>query len=231
MPYIGMYDPTYILVIVGVFITLIASARVKSTFKKYSQIPSRSGLTGADVAEAILKKEGISDVRVKSVAGNLTDHFNPINKIIGLSESVYDNYSVAAIGVAAHECGHAMQYNKGYGPLKLRAALVPVVNFGSKVSWPMILLGILLGYNSTMISMGIFLFSLGVLFQLVTLPVEFNASRNALAVLRTTGMLNNEELNQAKKVLDAAALTYVAGAAATILQLIRLLLLFGRRRD
>lgn len=231
MPYYMFYDSTYLLVIIGVIITLIASARVKSTFKKYSRIGSSSGETGASVAAKILEREGIYDVRIEQVNGELTDHYDPKNKVLRLSESVYGSSSVAALGVAAHECGHAMQHNRGYAPLKVRTAIVPVVNIGSQISWPVIIVGVLLGFNQTLISIGILLFSLGVLFQLVTLPVEFNASNNALAMLSRTGMLRGNEFEGAKKVLRAAALTYVAAAAAMILQLLRLLLLFGRRRD
>lgn len=231
MPYYMFFDPTYILVIIGVIITLIASSRVKSTFRKYSKLGSLSGETGASTAAKILEREGIYDVRIEQVSGNLTDHFDPRSKVLRLSESVYGSTSVAALGVAAHECGHAIQHEKGYTPLKVRTAIVPVVNIGTQISWPVILIGVLFGFNETLISIGILLFSLGVLFQLVTLPVEFNASNNALAMLDRTGILHRSELPSAKKVLRAAALTYVAAAAATILQLLRLLLLFGRRRD
>ncbi len=231
MPYYMFYDSTYLLVIIGVIITLMASARVKTTFNRYSKIRSLSGETGATAAAKILEKEGIFDVRIEQVNGDLTDHYDPKNKVLRLSETVYGSSSVAALGVAAHECGHAIQHKKGYAPLKARTAIVPAVNFGSKASWPIILVGILFGFNETLISIGIILFSFGVLFQLVTLPVEFNASNNALAILSRTGMLRGNEFEGAKKVLRAAALTYVAAAAASILQLLRLVLLFGRRRD
>lgn len=231
MPYYMFYDSTYLLVIIGVIITLMASVRVKTTFKRYSKIRSLSGETGATAAAKILEKEGIFDVRIEQVNGDLTDHYDPKNKVLRLSETVYGSSSVAALGVAAHECGHAIQHKKGYAPLKARTAIVPAVNFGSKASWPIILVGILFGFNETLISIGIILFSFGVLFQLVTLPVEFNASNNALAILSRTGMLRGNEFEGAKKVLRAAALTYVAAAAASILQLLRLVLLFGRRRD
>jgi len=231
MPYYMFYDSTYLLVIIGVIITLMASARVKTTFNRYSKIRSLSGETGATAAAKILEKEGIFDVRIEQVNGDLTDHYDPKNKVLRLSETVYGSSSVAALGVAAHECGHAIQHKKGYAPLKARTAIVPAVNFGSKASWPIILVGILFGFNETLISIGIILFSFGILFQLVTLPVEFNASNNALAILSRTGMLRGNEFEGAKKVLRAAALTYVAAAAASILQLLRLVLLFGRRRD
>ena len=172
-----IYDPTYMLVIIGVILSLVASARVRSTFGKYSQVRSLSGYTGADAARKILHESGITDVKVEKVSGQLTDHYDPRKKVIRLSDSVYGQTSVAAVGVAAHECGHAIQHNVGYGPLKFRSALVPVVNFGSKLSWPLIILGMILGWNQTLIYLGIILFSAAVLFQLVTLPVEFNASR------------------------------------------------------
>ncbi len=227
-----IFDPTYILVIIGVVLSLAASSRVKSTFSKYSRVRSMSGYTGADAARKILYESGITDVKVEKVSGQLTDHFDPRTKVIRLSDSVYGQASVAAVGVAAHECGHAIQHNVGYGPLKFRSALVPVANFGSKLSWPLILLGIILGWNQNLIYLGIILFSAAVLFQLVTLPVEFNASRRAVARLGETGILSSEELPHTKKVLNAAALTYVASAAGVILQLLRLILLFGgRRRD
>lgn len=226
------FDPTYILVLIGVVLSLAASAKVKSTFAKYSSIRSMSGMTGAQAAERILHNSGIYDVRIERVSGQLSDHYDPRTKVLRLSDSVYGQSSIAAIGVAAHECGHAIQDDKAYAPLKLRGALVPVANFGSMISWPLILIGLFMGGSQTLINLGILLFSLAVLFQLVTLPVEFNASRRAVARLGETGILYNEELSQAKKVLDAAALTYVAAAAATILQLLRLIILFGgRNRD
>ncbi len=229
---IGMfYDPTYILVIIGVIITLVASTRVKSTFNKYSGIRSLSGITGARAAAMLLESQGIYDVKIEHVRGELSDHFDPRNKVLRLSDTVYGSTSVAALGVAAHECGHAVQHDKGYAPLKIRTALVPVVNFGSRLSWPIILLGVLFGLNENFINIGIALFSMGVLFQLVTLPVEFNASNRAMNMLESNGILRGDEVRHAKKVLNAAALTYVAGAAASLLQLLRLFLLFGRRRD
>lgn len=227
------FDSTYILVLIGVVLSLLASAKVKSTFQKYSRIGSRSGVTGAQAAERILRSAGIYDVRIEHVSGNLSDHYDPRNKVLRLSDSVYGNTSIAALGVAAHECGHAIQDQKSYGPLKLRGTLVPVANFGAKFSWPLIILGLILGASQTLIYIGIFLFSISVLFQIVTLPVEFNASRRALSTLRETGILIEDELKQSRKVLNAAALTYVAAAASTVLQLLRLVILFGggRRRD
>ncbi len=229
----GYYlDPTYILVLIGVVITLLASARVKATFAKYSRVRSRSGLTGAQAAERILQNSGIYDVQIEKVAGNLSDHYDPKSKILRLSDTVYGQDSLAAIGVAAHECGHAIQHQNSYAPLAFRSALVPVANIGSMAAWPVIILGVVLSYNEFLINLGIILFAAAVLFQLITLPVEFNASKRAIARLSETGVLYGDELGQSKKVLDAAALTYVAAAAATILQLLRLLLLFGgRRRD
>lgn len=233
MPFYPFYfDPTYILVIIGVILSLVASSRVRSTYAKYSRIRSISGLTGAETAERILHRNGIFDVQIERVEGNLTDHYDPRKKILRLSDSVYGSSSIAAIGVAAHECGHAIQHNKAYAPLKIRSSLVPIVNFGSAISWPLILIGLLFTGSQTLIDIGIILFSSAVLFQLITLPVEFNASRRAVQSLGDTGILYGNEINQSKKVLNAAALTYVAAAAATILQLLRLILLFGgRRRD
>ncbi len=232
MFYLG-YDSTYILVLIGVAICLLASSRVNSVFRRYSTVRSRSGLTGREAAERILRANGIYDVTVRHIPGNLTDHYDPRNKTLGLSDSTYGSASVAAIGVAAHECGHAVQHATGYAPLKFRGALVPVANFGSTLAWPLILIGLLIGSRSAslFINMGILLFSAAVLFQLVTLPVEFNASSRAVKVLETTGMLYPEEIRQTKAVLGAAALTYVASAASAILQLLRLLLITGRRRN
>ena len=190
-----------------------------------------SGMTGAQAAERILHAAGIYDVRVQHVSGNLTDHYNPANKTLNLSDSVCNQTSVAAVGVAAHECGHAIQDAESYAPLKIRGAIVPVVNFGATISWPLILIGIVLGGSRTLIMLGVLLFSLTVIFQLVTLPVEFNASSRALKILGNSHILYDDEISGARKVLTAAALTYVAAAASSILQLLRLLLLFGDRRD
>jgi Zn-dependent membrane protease YugP len=222
-------DSTFILIIIGMVLSLLASLMVKTTFAKYSKVRSLSGLTGAEAAERILRSAGIDDVVIRPISGNLTDHYDPRDKTLKLSETVYNNTSVAAVGVAAHECGHAIQHNRGYVPLRLRGALVPIANFGASVSWPMILLGLFLGGSQSLINLGIILFSLAVLFQLVTLPVEFNASRRAVQIVDDTGILSTEEVRQTRKVLSAAALTYVAGAAASILQLLRLVILFGGR--
>ncbi len=231
--YYSWFDPTYILVVIGAVICLIASARVKSTFHKYSAYRSMSNLTGAQAAERILHRAGIYDVSIRHIRGSLTDHYDPRNKTLSLSDSVYGQTSVAAIGVAAHECGHAIQHQKSYAPLSIRGAIVPVANFGSALAWPLILIGVLFSSNtgSFLIHLGIFLFSFAVLFQLITLPVELNASNRAIKILGDTGILNAQELPMTRKVLGAAALTYVAGAAAAILQLLRLLILFGGRND
>ena len=228
--YPGFYfDPTYILIIIGALISMWASARVKSTFAKYDRMQNLRGMTGAQAAEMILHSAGIYDVSIQRVSGSLTDHYDPSSKILRLSDSVFGRTSVAAIGVAAHECGHAIQHDQGYAPLQIRTSLVPICNFGSTISWPLILLGVILGWNQTLIRIRIILFCAVVLFQLVTLPVEFNASSRALKMLSSMGILHGEENDAAKKVLSAAALTYVAGAAASILQLLRLILLFGGR--
>ena len=232
MPYrYGYYfDPTYLLVIIGALVSLAASARVKSTFSKYSGMRSRSNMTGAQAAQRVLNSAGIYDVRIQHVAGNLTDHYDPRNKPLNLSDSVYGSASVAAVGVAAHECGHAIQHQQGYSPLNIRSMLVPAANFGSAAAWPLIILGMIFGgAGSVFCQIGIVFFCAAVLFQLVTLPVEFNASSRAVRILGDTGILSEQELPYTKKVLKAAALTYVAGAAAAILQLLRLLILFGGR--
>lgn len=226
------YDWTYILVLIGALICIAASARVKSVFARYSRVPSRLGLTGREAAEQILHRNGIYDVQVIHISGNLTDHYNPGNKTLGLSDTVYNSTSVAAVGVAAHECGHAVQHAVGYAPLSIRGALVPVANIGSMAAWPLIIIGLFMNGQTAalFINLGILLFSAAVLFQLVTLPVEFNASGRAVKVLETSGMLYPDEVGSVKKVLSAAALTYVASAAAMILQLLRLIILTGGRR-
>ena len=231
--YYYYWDPTYILVVIGAIICMIASAKVKTTFNKYSQYRSYSGMNGAQVAQRVLEAAGIYDVTVRHVSGNLTDNYDPSTKTVNLSDPVYNSYSVAALGVAAHECGHAIQHAKNYAPLSLRSALVPVANFGSMLAWPLILIGLFInGRSSTLIiDLGIVLFSAAVLFQLVTLPVEFDASRRALVMLRTQNILSDDELKNTRKVLKSAAFTYVASAAAAILQLLRIILLVGGRRD
>lgn len=229
MPFYYYYDPTYILVIIGAILSIIASSMVQSTYSKYSKVRSMSGMTGAQVAEMILKNKGIYDVRVERVSGNLTDHYNPKTKVVNLSDSVYNSQSVAALGVAAHECGHVIQHHEKYVPLSIRSMLVPAANIGSKAGIPIILLGILLGYNTVLVQIGIWVFALAVLFQVVTLPVEFNASRRALVCLEEYGIVTRDEKSKSARVLRAAAFTYVAAAAAAILQLLRLIMLFGRR--
>lgn len=227
--YYGL-DWTYILVLIGAILSMIASAKVNSTFNKYKRVRSMTGMTGAEAAQRILHQNGIYDVAVEHISGNLTDHYDPKNKVLRLSDATYGSNSVAAIGVAAHECGHALQHKDEYLPLKIRSAIVPAANFGSRLGIPIILLGVILGSNYMLIQIGIWVFSLAVLFQLVTLPVEFNASSRAVAMVERYGILSGDELRHTRKVLSAAALTYVAAAAASILQLLRLILLFGGRR-
>lgn len=233
MYYPMFYDPTYALVVIGVIICLLAQAKMKSTFSRYSRVPSHSGMTGKEAAEALLHREGIYDVRVEYISGNLTDHYDPRAKVLRLSDASYQQTSVAAIGVAAHECGHAIQHARGYAPLSIRSALVPIANFGSSIAWPLIVLGLIMNSQTSVLflNLGVLAFSLAVLFQIVTLPVEFNASRRALKILGNTGMLYPDEVKETRKVLTAAALTYVAGAASAILQLLRLILISNSRRD
>lgn len=230
--YYGSYfDLTYLFVIIGAALCIFAQIRVSSTFKKFSGVRSRSGLTGAQAAQKILQLSGVYDVRVEHIGGSLTDHYDPSAKVLRLSDSVYGSSSIAAIGVAAHECGHAVQHHKDYAPLKIRSALVPAANIGSKLGIPIILIGVLLGMNQVCIQVGIWVFALAVLFQIVTLPVEFNASGRALAMLDNYGLMGNDETRGCRKVLNAAALTYVAAAASSILQLLRLILLFGNNNS
>ena len=233
MYYPMFFEPTYMLVIIGVIICLLASSRMKSTFNKYSRVRNHSGMTGREAAEQVLRGAGIYDVRVEHISGDLTDRYDPRTKVLRLSDATYNSTSVAAVGVAAHECGHAIQHATGYAPLKIRGALVPVANFGSTIAWPLILIGLLFSSQSSMLflNLGIIAFSLAVLFQIVTLPVEFNASSRAIRILGSSGMLYEDEVDATKKVLSAAALTYVAGAASAILQLLRIILLANSRRD
>ena len=221
------WDNTYFLVLIGAVISAIASSNVSSTFQKFSTVNSARRVTAQDAAERILRGAGIYDVRIERIRGNLTDHYSPTEKVLRLSDSVYNSTSVAAIGVAAHECGHAIQHAHGYAALKLRSASVPVANIGSKLSWPLILLGLALGY-AELARVGVFLFTFVVLFQLITLPVEFNASNRAMRILEDSGMLGGTELRGASKVLRAAALTYVAALFSSVLQLLRLFLLVQR---
>ncbi|HIQ97542.1 MAG TPA: zinc metallopeptidase [Candidatus Limivivens merdigallinarum] len=222
------FDPTYMLVLIGLLLSLGASALVKSTFAKYSKVRSMSGLTGAEAARRVLNASGIYDVRIERVAGNLTDHYDPRSKVLRLSSSTYGSNSVAAVCVAAHECGHAVQDAKHYGPLVLRSTLVPAANLGSTAAWPIFILGLIFSMRP-LLTLGILLFGLAVLFQLVTLPVEINASTRAVRILENTGILTSGELTGGKAVLRAAALTYVASLAASILQLLRLIILAGGR--
>lgn len=235
MPYYYGFDWTYVyLVLPCLILSLWASARVNMTFKRYSRQFSSRGITGADAAQRVLRANGVGNVRIERIGGNLTDHYDPTTNVIRLSDDVYGSTSTAAIGVACHEAGHAVQYAQGYAPIKFRAAIIPVTNFGSKLAMPLILLGILfssLGNTSEFfINLGIACFGLSVLFQLVTLPVEFNASRRALAAIEQNNILTEEELNGARKTLRAAAMTYVAATAAALAQLLRLLVLFGNNR-
>ena len=226
------FDWTYSLVLIGAVICMLASSKVKSTYNKYSKYRSMTGMTGAQAAQRILNHAGIYDVSIRHIAGELTDNYNPRQKTLNLSDAVYGSNSIAAIGVAAHECGHAIQHQKGYMPLNIRSAIVPVANIGSRLAWPLILIGLFITSETGVffINLGIIAFSMAVLFQLVTLPVEFNASSRALVLLNDLGILSESELPSTKKVLSAAALTYVASAAASILQLLRLILLTSNRR-
>lgn len=226
-----LFDPTMILVWVGLILSLLAQAKVKSTFAKYERVRSVSGMTGAQAAERILHSAGIYDVSIARVQGSLTDHYDPRSKTLRLSDSTYGSSSVAAVGVAAHECGHAIQHQQHYAPLGLRSALVPAANLGSTLAWPIFLVG-LIASLPFLTTAGIVLFSLAVLFQLITLPVEINASRRAVQLVESTGVLGSSESSGVRKVLTAAALTYVASLAASILQLLRLVILAGgRNRD
>lgn len=232
MGYYGYYfDPTYILVLIGAVVCLLASAMVNSTMREYHKKRIMTGITGLDCARRILDNEGLYHVQVECV--DRGDHYDPSAQVVRLSRENYMGATITAVSVAAHECGHAIQHAKGYSPLNIRSALVPVVNISSTLSWPIILVGILLSYNQTLIQIGIWAFALAVLFQLVTLPVEFNASRRAVVKLEQYGIITTQEGAGSKKVLRAAAFTYVAAAASSILQLLRLVLLFGgnRRRD
>ena len=221
-----------VLVVPTLILGMVAQYKVSSTFKKYSRVASSRGYTASEVAKMILERNGLYDIRVTRISGNLTDNYNPQTKTVSLSESVYDSRSVAAIGVAAHEVGHAIQHAKEYTPIKIRTAIIPITNFGSRLSPILILLGILLGMQSLAV-WGVILFSTVAVFQLVTLPVEFNASHRALLTLGNDGILSQQELSGAKKVLSAAAMTYVAALITTLANLLRLILIVsgGRRND
>ncbi len=228
MPYY-YFDSTYILILIGAVISMIASAKVKSTYAKYGKVMSHSGLTGTDAARTILDNAGLRHVRIERISGDLTDHYSPKEQVLRLSDTTYNSRSIAAIGVAAHECGHAIQHADHYAPLTVRNSIVPVVNIGSTLSWPMILLGLIFGFTG-FLKLGILFFSFSLIFQIITLPVEFNASSRALRILDDSGMLYGEEISGAKKVLSAAAMTYVAAVIASLLSLLRLIILFGGRR-
>lgn len=241
MPYYYYYgfDWTYLFLVLPCLIfAMIASSRVNSTFKKYSNQYSQRHITGADAAQRVLHSNGVHGVRIERVSGNLTDHYDPRTNVIRLSDSVYDSTSTAAIGVACHEAGHAVQYAQNYAPIKLRAAIIPLTNFGSKLAMPLILLGILCSFlgefSMVLVYLGIAAFGLSFVFQLITLPVEFNASRRAIRAIEEGNILTSEEQYGAKKTLQAAAMTYVAATATALAQLLRLIVLFGggrRRRD
>ena len=235
MYYYYGFDWTYVvLVLPCILLSLWASANVNSTFKRYSGQYSRRGLTGAQAAERVLRSNGVTNVRIERVSGNLTDHFDPRSNVIRLSDNVYGNTSAAAIGVACHEAGHAVQYAQDYAPIRIRSAVIPATNLGSKLAMPLILLGLLIGLKGDLsyflVYLGIGCFGLSLVFQLVTLPVEFDASRRAMAAIAQSELLTEEEQRGARKTLSAAALTYVAATAVALSQLLRLLILFGGRR-
>lgn len=236
-PYYYGFDMTYlVLVLPCILLSLWASANVNSTFKKYSRQYSSRRLTGAEAAQRVLMANGVRGVRIERVSGNLTDHYDPKTNVIRLSDSVYSNTSTAAIGVACHEAGHAVQYAQNYAPIKVRAAIIPLTNFGSRIAMPLILAGILMtflgSFSDTLVYLGIAAFGMSLVFQIVTLPVEFNASRRAMQAIESANILTQEEQRGARKTLTAAALTYVAATAVALAQLLRLIVLFGgRRRD
>ena len=234
MPYYGMgmfYDPTMMILIPAILFTMYAQFKVSSTTNRFFRIKSRSGYNGQQVAERILAANGIRDVRIVPIRGTLTDHYDPRRKVLRLSEEVYYGTSITSIAVAAHECGHALQHAYGYAPLTIRGAIVPVVNFASSLSWILIFVGLFFSGNNTMLQLGILMFSATVIFQLITLPVEFNASSRALVQLQDLGIVDSGEARDSRKVLSAAAMTYVAAALTAILQLVRLLLIANNRDD
>ncbi|WP_308654410.1 zinc metallopeptidase [uncultured Anaerococcus sp.] len=224
------FDKTYFLVIIGVIISMIAQANIQKAFNKYSKIKSKKNITGYQAAKYILDTNSYNDISIKKIGGSLSDYFNPATKEVALSGDSFTDTSIASIAVAAHECGHVIQYKEGYTPLRVKSWLVPAVNFGSKLAFPVILLGIFLS-QQRLLDLGLILFSLALIFQLVTLPVEFDASRRAIRVIDESGMLYGEELDGAKAMLKAAAFTYVAATLATALQLLRLFLLYGNRNS
>ena len=220
-----------LLTVIGFLLVVFAQIKINTTYSEYRKVHNSAGLTGQDVARKILDSNGLSQISVYEISGNLSDHYNPSKKLINLSKDIYNGTSIASLAVAAHECGHAIQHARHYVPLTIRGALVPVANFGSGISWPLIIMGLFIrGEMSTLfINLGILMFSLAVLFQIITLPVEFNASGRALKILKNSGMLYESEVREARSVLTAAALTYVAALAASILQLLRLIILAGGR--
>lgn len=224
------WDPTYVLVIIAMLLSMFASFGVNATFNKYKKQRTARNITGADAARRVLDMNGLQHIRIERISGNLTDHFDPKAGVIRLSDATYNDTSVAAVGVAAHEAGHAVQHAVGYAPIKIRNSIIPVVNIGNALSMPLFLIGLLLNMLG-LAYLGVILFSLTLVFQLVTLPVEFNASRRAISILDNSMLLYEDEIGPAKKVLKAAAMTYVAAVAATALQLLRFLLIIGSRRD
>lgn len=230
MPFYYYWDPTYVLVIAAMLLSMFASFGVNATFNKYKKLRTVRNITGAEAARRVLDMNGLQHIRIERISGNLTDHFDPKAGVIRLSDATYDDTSVAAVGVAAHEAGHAVQHAVGYAPIKIRNSIIPVVNIGNALSMPLFLIGLLLNMLG-LAYLGVILFSLTLVFQVVTLPVEFNASRRAIAILDNSMMLYEDEIKPAKKVLKAAAMTYVAAVAATALQLLRFLLIIGSRRD
>lgn len=224
------FDPTYVLVIIAFLLTLFASMGVKSTFSKYNDVRSSRGITAASAARQILDANGLQNIRIEHVSGDLTDHYSPNENVIRLSDSTYNSTSVAAIGVAAHECGHAVQYQVGYVPIKIRNGIVPIVNVCNMLSMPIFIIGLILGLGR-LAMVGAILFGAVLVFQLVTLPTEINASRRAMKTLESMYLLEGDELTGARKTLTAAAMTYVAAVASTALQFLRLVLLANRRRD
>lgn len=230
MPFFYYWDPTYILVIIALVLSMFASFGVNATFNKYKKLRTARGITGADAARRVLDMNGLQHIKIERISGNLTDHYDPKAGVIRLSDATYNDTSVAAVGVAAHEAGHAVQHAVGYAPIKIRNSIVPVVNIGNALSMPLFLIGLLFNILG-LAYLGVILFSLTLAFQVITLPVEFNASRRAISILDNSMLLYEDEIKPAKKVLKAAAMTYVAAVAATALQLLRFLLIIGSRRD
>lgn len=224
------YDSTYLLLIPAILLSLYAQTKVQSTFNKYLRVPARSGITGGQAARELLRQNQVYDVKVEQVSGRLSDHYDPRSKTLRLSPEVYGSSSLASLGVAAHEVGHAFQHANEYGPLKFRNAIVPVANIGSNLAFPLLLLGLVLSIPA-LVQVGIIAFSVAVLFQLITLPVEYNASNRAIAALETGGIIQRDETGPTRKVLNAAALTYVAATLMSVLQLLRLILISGGRRS